>query len=161
MVAAVTPSPFISSLVNPFIIVIFALFCGVTIPKPQIPKFWRVWLYELNPFTRLIGGMIVTELHDSPVQCTPMEFNSFNAPSGQDCGSYMSNFFSSGGPGYLLDNATSACQYCAYKVGDQFFEPLGYQFDHRWREIGIFIAFIGSNLILLFLAVSRFGLVAE
>ena len=34
------------------IIIIFALFCGVTIPKPLIPKFWRVWLYELNPFTR-------------------------------------------------------------------------------------------------------------
>ena len=37
-IAALTPSSFISSLVNPFVIVIFALFCGVTIPKPQIPK---------------------------------------------------------------------------------------------------------------------------
>ena len=41
MIAALTPTPFISSLVNPFVIVIFALFCGVTIPKPQIPGFWR------------------------------------------------------------------------------------------------------------------------
>lgn len=49
MVAAVTPSTFISALLNPFIIIVFALFCGVTIPKPQIPKFWRVWLYELDP----------------------------------------------------------------------------------------------------------------
>jgi ABC-type multidrug transport system permease subunit len=152
MVAALTPSPFISSLVNPFIIIIFALFCGVTIPKPQIPGFWRAWLYQLDPFTRLIGGMIVTELHDRPVECTPIEFNSFTAPPGQDCGSYTSNFFSSGAPGYLLNNATDACQYCAYKVGDEFYQPLGYEFAHRWRDLGIFAAFIGSNLIILFLA---------
>ncbi|KAF2191943.1 hypothetical protein K469DRAFT_719004 [Zopfia rhizophila CBS 207.26] len=152
MIAACTPSPFISSLVNPFVIIIFALFCGVTIPKPQIPGFWRAWLYQLNPFTRLIGGMIVTELHDRPVECTPVEYNSFSAPHGQDCGSYMSNFFSSGAPGYLANNATDFCQYCAFKVGDQFYEPLGYEFKNRWRDFGIFTAFIGSNLIILFLA---------
>ncbi len=54
-VAAVTPSPFISALLNPFIIITFALFCGVTIPKAQIPKFWRAWLYQLDPFTRLVS----------------------------------------------------------------------------------------------------------
>ncbi|KAF2685329.1 ABC transporter CDR4 [Lentithecium fluviatile CBS 122367] len=151
-VAALTPSPFISSLCNPFIIIIFALFCGVTIPKPQIPGFWRAWLYQLDPFTRLIGGMIVTELHELPVQCKPEEFNSFQAPQGQDCGTYMSDFFSSGAPGYLLNNATDMCQYCAYKVGDEFYQPLGYDFSHRWRDLGIFAAFIGSNLIILFLA---------
>ncbi|KAL6706222.1 ATP-binding cassette transporter snq2 [Coniothyrium glycines] len=151
-VAALTPSPFIASYCNPFIIIIFALFCGVTIPKPQIPKFWRVWLYELNPFTRLIGGMIVTELHEKTVQCTPGEFNQFRAPQGQQCGSYMSDFFANGGPGYILDNATDVCNYCAYKVGDEFFQPLGYEWSNRWRDLGIFIAFIASNLVILFVA---------
>lgn len=151
-IAALTPSPFIASYVNPFIIIIFALFCGVTIPKPQIPKFWRVWLYELNPFTRLIGGMVVTELHNVPVRCTAGEFNQFRAPQGQDCGSYMSDFFASGAPGYLLDNATDACSYCAFKVGDEFYTPLGYDFVNRWRDLGIFAAFIASNLAILFLA---------
>ena len=128
------------------------MFCGVTIPKPQIPKFWRVWLYELNPFTRLIGGMVVTELHDLKVICTPAELNRFNAPSGQDCGTYMSNFFSSGGHGYIVNNATNACEYCAYKIGDEFYQPLGYDFSNRWRDFGIFAAFIASNLIILFVA---------
>ncbi|KAF1994828.1 hypothetical protein P154DRAFT_526746 [Amniculicola lignicola CBS 123094] len=152
LVAALTPSPFISALCNPFIILIFALFCGVTVPKPQIPGFWRAWLYQLNPFTRLIGGMIVTEMHEQVVKCTSVEFNTFSAPAGQDCGSYTENFFSSGAPGYILDNATSLCQYCAYKVGDEFYEPLGYSFDNRWRDLGIFAAFIASNLIFLFVA---------
>lgn len=154
MVAALTPSPFISALVNPFIIITFALFCGVTIPKPQIPKFWRAWLYQLDPFTRLIGGMVVTELQGREVKCTASELNHFNAPSGQTCGEYMENFFSSGGIGYIVNNATSACEYCAYKYGEQFYEPLGLEFGHRWRDLGIFLAFIGSNLIILFMAVS-------
>lgn len=154
MVAALTPSPFISALVNPFIIITFALFCGVTIPKPQIPKFWRAWLYQLDPFTRLIGGMVVTELQGREVKCTSSELSRFTAPAGQTCGKYMENFFSSGGIGYIVNNATSACEYCAYKYGEQFYEPLALDFSNRWRDLGIFLAFIGSNLIILFLAVS-------
>ncbi|EKD15858.1 uncharacterized protein L3040_003283 [Drepanopeziza brunnea f. sp. 'multigermtubi'] len=151
MVAAVTPSPFISALLNPFIIITFALFCGVTIPKPQIPKFWRAWLYELDPFTRLIGGMVVTELHNRNVNCNDAELNRFPAPTGQNCGEYMSNFFAAGGPGYIVNNATDACEYCAYKVGDQFYSSLGLEFNNRWRDLGILVAFIGSNLVFLFL----------
>jgi ATP-binding cassette, subfamily G (WHITE), member 2, SNQ2 len=151
MVAAITPSSFISSLLNPFIIIVFALFCGVTIAKPQIPGFWRAWLYQLDPFTRLVGGMVVTELHGRPVVCSPKELNIFPAPSGMNCGEYMSEFFRNGGPGYLVDNATDICRYCAYKVGDQFYEPLGFEFQYRWRDLGIMAAFIGSNLFLLFL----------
>ncbi|CZR61096.1 protein SNQ2 [Phialocephala subalpina] len=151
MVAAITPSPFISALLNPFIIITFALFCGVTIPKPQIPKFWRAWLYQLDPFTRLIGGMVVTELHGREVTCSTNELQHFSAPSGQTCGDYMGPFFERGGLGYIVNNATSACEYCAYKVGDQFYEALGLDFSNRWRDLGILIAFIGSNLVFLFL----------
>jgi ATP-binding cassette subfamily G (WHITE) protein 2 (SNQ2) len=96
--------------------------------------------------------MIVTELHDLKVECKGGEFNQFRAPQGQDCGSYMSDFFSNGGPGYLMDNATDMCNYCAFKVGDEFYQPLGYEFANRWRDLGIFIAFIFSNLAILFVA---------
>ncbi|MDI1485646.1 MAG: ATP-binding cassette transporter snq2 [Ramalina farinacea] len=152
MISALTPSSFIAMLLNPPIIIVFALFCGVTIPQPQIPGFWRAWLYQLDPFTRLIGGMTVTELHDRPVTCLPSELNTFAPPTGMTCGEYMATFFAKGGAGYIVNEAaTEACQYCAYKVGDQFYEPLGFAFEHRWRDLGIFIAFVGSNLVFLFL----------
>ncbi|KAF1813941.1 hypothetical protein P152DRAFT_298802 [Eremomyces bilateralis CBS 781.70] len=152
MIAALTPDPFMASHANPFVIIVFALFCGVTIPMPQIPGFWRAWLYQLDPFTRLIGGMIVTELHDRPVQCKPQEFNTFTSPPGMDCGEYMAPYFAAGGPGYIAQNNTQDCSYCAFRVGDEFFNPLGYDFANRWRDLGIFTAFIGSNLIILFIA---------
>jgi ABC-type multidrug transport system permease subunit len=153
-IAALTATPFIAALTNPFIIVVFALFCGVAVPYPQIPGFWRAWLYQLDPFTRLIGGMVVTEMHDRPVQCTSVEYNTFTSTPGQTCGEYMANFFAAGGPGYLLSNDTNDCSYCAFSVGDEFYRPLGYTFENRWRDLGIFACFIASNLTILFLGVS-------
>ena len=50
----------------------------------------------------------------------------------------MSDFFAAGGAGYLAENATEACRYCAYKVGEQFYEPLGFSYDNRWRDLGKF-----------------------
>lgn len=58
MISALTPSTVIAVLMNPFLIIVFTLFCGVTIPEPQMPKFWRSWLFQLNPFTRMISGMV-------------------------------------------------------------------------------------------------------
>ncbi|KAI0386339.1 ABC-2 type transporter-domain-containing protein [Hypomontagnella monticulosa] len=154
VLASIAPSSFVASQFDPFVVITFALFCGVTIPAPQMPGFWRAWLYQLDPFTRLIGGTVTTALDNLKVNCRPWELNSFTAPDGQTCGEYMAPFLEKGA-GYIVDNATSACQYCAYKVGNQFYEPLGFSFDYRWRDLGIFLAFVGSNLIILFTA-SRF-----
>lgn len=152
--AALTPSLFISSQFDPFIVITFGMFCGVTIPAPQMPRFWHAWLYQLDPFTRLISGMVTTALHGLPVKCAEAEYNTFTSPDGQSCGEYMGGYFDAGGIGYLANNETSSCQYCAYKVGDQYYEQLGMNFDTRWRELGIFIAFVASNLIILVVAVS-------
>ncbi|KAL2119857.1 hypothetical protein VTJ04DRAFT_6818 [Mycothermus thermophilus] len=154
--SALTPSLFISSQFDPFIFVTFSLFCGVTIPYPQMPKGYRVWLYELNPFTRLIGGMVTTALHGFKVECAPEELSVFTPPPAESCAQYMRPFFENGGPGYLVNtgNATidGRCEYCAYSVGDEFYRPLGLSFDNRWRDLGIYVAFIASNLIILFTA---------
>ncbi|KAI1406119.1 ABC-2 type transporter-domain-containing protein [Hypoxylon fuscum] len=151
VLASISPSAFVASQFDPFIVITFALFCGVTIPAPQMPLGWRVWLYQLDPFTRLIGGTVTTALADLSVNCKPWELNTFTAPEGQTCGEYMASFLEHGA-GYIVDNATSVCEYCAYKVGNQFYEPLGFSFDLRWRDLGIFLAFVGSNLIILFVA---------
>ena len=39
-----------------------ATFAGVTIPYPNLPSFWRTWMYELNPYTRIMAGLLATEL---------------------------------------------------------------------------------------------------
>ncbi|KAI1387652.1 ABC-2 type transporter-domain-containing protein [Hypoxylon trugodes] len=151
VVASISPSAFVASQFDPFIVITLAMFCGVAIPAPQMPGFWRAWLYQLDPFTRLIGGTVTTALDNLEVNCRSWELNSFNAPDGMTCGEYIAPFLEKGA-GYIVDNATSVCQYCAYKVGNQFYEPLGFSFDYRWRDLGIFAAFVGSNIIILFSA---------
>lgn len=154
MVQALTPNSMIASQFNPPLMILFSLFCGVMIPKPQMPGFWRAWFYELDPFTRIISGMVTTELHGRSVTCTPGEFNRFQAPVDQTCGEYMQAFFDRGGIGYLANNATQDCEYCAYQIGDEYYQAFEMNFDNRWRDLGIYAAFVGSNLIILFLAVS-------
>ncbi|CAK7225882.1 ATP-binding cassette transporter snq2 [Sporothrix bragantina] len=154
--SALTPSTFISSQFDPFIMITFALFCGVTISSANMPKFWRSWLYQLDPFTRLIGGMVVTALHELPVVCKETELNVFQPPANMTCEAYMEPFFAAGGFGYLTNNnSMSDCGYCAYSVGDQFYEPLNLSYNNRWRDLGIYMCFIVSNVTIIFLA-SRF-----
>ncbi|ROW13458.1 hypothetical protein VPNG_04398 [Cytospora leucostoma] len=150
--AALTPSLFISSQFDPVVMITFSLFCGVTIPAPQMTRFWHAWMYQLDPFTRLIGGMVTTALHGLEVRCKSSELNAFTAPGGKTCGEYMENYFNSGGIGYIVDNSTSNCEYCAYSVGDEFYESLGMSFSHRWRDCGIYIAFFVTNMIILITA---------
>jgi ATP-binding cassette, subfamily G (WHITE), member 2, SNQ2 len=153
MLASITPSPRISAQFDPFVIIVFALFCGVTIPYPQMPEGWRVWLYQLDPFTRLVSGMVTTALHGEPVNCRSSELNRFAAPDGQTCGEYMEAFFANGGLGYIVSNDTQDCEYCAYRVGDEFYAPFNMSFDNRWRDLGIFACYIVSNLVIIFTAV--------
>ncbi|KAI6594993.1 hypothetical protein MCOR04_003205 [Pyricularia oryzae] len=150
--SSITPSTFISSQLDPFLMITFSLFCGVTIPFPQMPDGYK-WLYQLDPFTRLIGGMVTTALHDLDVKCASIELNKFTPANGSTCEEYMRPFFNAGGNGYIVDpSSTAQCDYCAYSSGDQFYTPLGMTFDNRWRDLGIYLAFCASNIVIIFVA---------
>ena len=152
MVAAITPNAFIANLLNPPIMITFGLFCGVTISRPLMPGFWQAWLNPLDPMTRLISGMMATELHDLEITCAPSELAIFNPPSDQTCGQYAATFLETA-IGYLSNpNATENCGYCVFKVGDGYLATLEFSWAERWKELGIFAAFIGINLIVLVFA---------
>ncbi|KAG0141461.1 hypothetical protein CROQUDRAFT_68265 [Cronartium quercuum f. sp. fusiforme G11] len=144
-VAALSPSTFIASQANSPLIVMLSLFCGVTIPQNMIPKFWRQWMYNLNPYTRMIAGLVVNELHDLRITCKPQEFTRIQPPSGQTCNQWLSAYVTSAG-GYINNpNDTSNCDYCQYSVGDEFYTTLNYSWTHRWRDFGIMIGFCCFN----------------
>jgi len=78
------------------------------------------------------------------VRCKPDEFAIFNPPAGQTCAQWAGDFVNAFG-GYI-DNldATSACRYCQFSVGNEFYEPLNISFGHRWRDAFILFSFIGE-----------------
>ncbi|KAH8835157.1 P-loop containing nucleoside triphosphate hydrolase protein [Flagelloscypha sp. PMI_526] len=139
------PSIQVAVLFNPTLGLTLSTFSGVAIPYPTMISFWRSWLYELNPYTRLLAASVSTELHGLTIRCNPDEFAVFNPPSGQTCSQWAGEFVGAFG-GYINNpNATSSCEYCQYSVGDEFYEPLNISFDNRWRDVFIILAFAIFN----------------
>jgi len=151
-VAALSPSIFFASQANSPLAVMMNLFCGVTVPKAQMPKFWRSWMYQLDPYTRIISGLLVNELHEMPVVCKPAEFSVFQPPPGQTCGQWTQNYITSRG-GYLENSdSTTDCRYCQYSKGDEFFAELDLSFSNRWRDLGILVVFVFFNFCVMVIA---------
>ncbi|KAI0321644.1 ABC-2 type transporter-domain-containing protein [Amylostereum chailletii] len=152
LIASISPSIQIAVLWTPPISVILGNLCGVTIPYPTLISFWKSWLYELDPFTRMLAAMVSTELHGLEITCKPQEFSIFTPPSGQTCTQWANDFVSAVG-GYLDNpNDTDACRYCQYRTGDQFFLPLKIRFGLRWRDVWIFFCYFVFNVLVTIVA---------
>ncbi|ORY27081.1 ABC transporter [Naematelia encephala] len=151
-VAAYAPNAVFAALVNPLLIGVMVTFCGVLVPYPQITAFWRYWLYYLNPFNYLIGGLVSRILWDVKVQCKQEEFGIFDPPDSQTCGQYMSTFLQES-TGYINNpDATSGCEYCIYSQGNQYLKSLnlGNKVD-GWRDIALTFLYVISSYALVFL----------
>jgi len=144
-IAAITPSVQVGILFDPFFMVALTIFCGVTIPYPNLVHSWKLWVYQLNPFTRLLSAMLSTELHGLQIQCKPGEFAVFNPPPGQSCATWANEFVNAFG-GYL-DNPSDAqaCRYCQYKVGDEYMTQLNMFYGNRWKDAWVIFAFFVLN----------------
>ncbi|KNZ76344.1 Brefeldin A resistance protein [Termitomyces sp. J132] len=131
LVAALSPSVQVAVLFNPFLSLVLSQFCGVTIPYPTLIKFWRSWIYQLDPFTRTLAAMVSTELHGLVIRCKSDEFAIFDPPSGQTCAEWGQAFVDKFG-GYIDNlNDTLRC---------------------RWRDAFILFSFFIFNLICTIIA---------
>jgi ATP-binding cassette subfamily G (WHITE) protein 2 (SNQ2) len=150
-ISALTPSSYTASLLTPFLLIVFSLFCGVTIPPPSIPVFWK-WLYHLNPLTYLVGGMIETELYNRPVECKGTELSVFDPLPDQSCWQYAAAFLERSS-GYLANpNATVACEYCPFTNVEAYAAQFKLSWGQRWRDLGILSVYVFSTLIILYIA---------
>ncbi|KAI8318413.1 hypothetical protein GQ54DRAFT_266942 [Martensiomyces pterosporus] len=146
-IAAFSPNDIVASMLNPIFTTMMTLFCGVTIPYFQMPRFWRVWMYHLSPYTYFIEGVIANDLHEMPIRCHPSEYFSFSPPAGQSCSQFAGSWISRS-PGYIRDmGATSSCQYCKYKVGDEYYKNLDWSYSHKWRNFCVMLGFISFNIL--------------
>ncbi|KAJ2373879.1 ATP-binding cassette transporter snq2, partial [Coemansia sp. RSA 2603] len=146
-IASFSPNDIIAAMFNPIFTAMIILFCGVTIPYEQMPKFWRRWMYWLSPYHYYVEGVITNDLHGSQIKCRNNEFFVFSPPDGKTCNEYAGDWVSKA-IGYLNNpDATDNCQYCSYKVGDEFYTSLSWSFNHRWRNIGILLGFIAFNVV--------------
>ena len=149
-ITAFAPSFTVISNVLPFFFVVFGLFNGVVRPYSGLPVFWKYWMYYLNPSTWWIAGVLSAVLHNVPVQCSIDETAKFTPPSGQTCGEYAQAFADLAGGTLQNPNATDVCNFCQLSNGDQYLAQLNISPDDKWRNFGIFLAFVVSNYMLVY-----------
>jgi len=149
-ITAFAPSFTVIANVLPFFFVMFGLFNGVVRPYAMLPVFWKYWIYYIIPSTWWIRGVLSATLAGIPVRCTPDETAQFTLPAGQTCQSYGGAFAAGAGGYYLNPASTTLCQYCPYSVGDNYLTTLNISAGERWRDFGIFLAFVISNWALVY-----------
>ncbi|KAL2132058.1 hypothetical protein VTI74DRAFT_4260 [Chaetomium olivicolor] len=152
-IAAYAPNEYFAAISNPLLIGCGLIsFCGVVVPYEAMQPFWKYWLYYLDPFHYLVGGLLGTILWDVQVKCKPEEFTSFDPPAGQTCGGYMADFLGSNA-GYIENgNATAACRYCPYETGADYAKMFNLNEKYyTWRDTGITALFCISSYALVIL----------
>lgn len=99
------------------------------------------------PFRYFAEGMLVTALKDTRITCSIEEYVRLDPPSGQTCGTFMSNYISSAG-GYLIDEAaTQGCQYCPIAETNKYLENNLLYPENGWRDFGIIWVYIVFNVV--------------
>ncbi|KAL3481383.1 ABC-2 type transporter-domain-containing protein [Aspergillus californicus] len=152
-ISAYAPSEYAAAIMNPIVIGAGMIsFCGVVVPYSSMQPFWRYWMYYLDPFTYLVGGLLTDVLWDVKVECLDSEYLHFEPPSGQTCGQYMADFLAEQ-PGYLLDgNSTSTCSFCQYSTGADYARTFNLQEQYYgWRDTGITALFCITSYAMVFL----------
>lgn len=111
-------------------------FAGIVVPYSQIQSFWKYWIYWLDPFNYLFGGLFAPVVWGVQVTCKAEEYTTFGVPSGQTCGEYMADFLSTG-TGYVKDPAaTGSCSYCQYSTGAEYAQTFNYKEEYYgWRDV--------------------------
>lgn len=152
-VAAYAPNAVFASLTNPLLIGILVSFCGVLVPYAQLQAFWRYWLYYLDPFSYLMGGLLVFNLWGTPVQCTERELAIFDPPNGTTCAQYLADYMGGMGSASNLLNpdATAGCKVCQYTTSSDYLRTLNLEeYHYGWRNAGITVLFALSSYALVY-----------
>ncbi|KAH8155132.1 uncharacterized protein LAJ45_00141 [Morchella importuna] len=149
-IAAMCKDMTIISIVNPFIFLVTNGFTGILVPYSGLQGFYKAWLYWLNPLTWLVRGLIGNIIHGIEVQCGENEFVKFQPPANQTCGEYAGEWVSTA-YGYIVNlDSTEDCRYCQFKSGDEYLQTVNIDYNTRWRDLGIFVVYMVSNVVLTY-----------
>ncbi|OMP84439.1 Brefeldin A resistance protein, partial [Diplodia seriata] len=150
-VAAIFPTERLAGYANSLLWVVFTAFTGAAMPHALMNAFYRPWMFWADPLRYLVSGSAANVLHGVEVRCAEGDLTRFDPPPGRSCGAYMQAYLERSS-GYLVNpEAEADCKYCGYATGDEYAASLDFWWDKRWRDLGIFVVFCVSNIVLVFL----------
>lgn len=121
------------------------MFNGVLQSPTALPGFW-IFMYRVSPFTYWIGGIVATALHDRRITCSAKETSTFDPPQGMSCGQYLAPLLQQSAGQLQNPDDMAQCRYCPVTNADQLLLSSRILWSERWRNYGIFWAFIGFNI---------------
>ncbi|XHG07201.1 hypothetical protein AWENTII_010361 [Aspergillus wentii] len=122
------------------------VFCGVLATPEQLPGFW-IFMYRVSPFTYLVSAMLSTGVGNAQATCEPVEFISFDPPSGTTCYNYMQPYIEAATTGYLQNpNATSDCSFCTISSTNAYLAQVDVYPKDSWRNFGLMWVYIVFNI---------------
>lgn len=145
MTIAALPDAQTASSIVVLLVFMSLTFCGVLQTADSLPGFW-IFMYRVSPFTYWVSGIVATQLHGRPVNCSADETSVFDPPPGMSCGEYMAPFLQSA-PGVLQNPEDDAgCRYCSLRVADQYIAQSRIYWGERWRNFGLMWVYIVFNI---------------
>jgi ATP-binding cassette, subfamily G (WHITE), member 2, PDR len=159
MVISAIPLPEVAGMVSVVLFALSLLFSGVIQPPTIMPHFWR-FLWHVSPLAHWTAGIAATALHGRKINCATAEFATFEPASGSTCGAYLKQFLNQmHAPGYVLEpNATSNCQYCAFREADQILAQSSIFWADRWANFGYGMVYIIFNILMTVVLYKAFRL---
>lgn len=121
------------------------LFCGVLAGPSTLPGFW-IFMYRASPFTYWVSAVISAGIGNAEVTCADNELVTVVPPGGQTCGEYLTAYATANDGQIMNPNATSDCSFCPLSSTNTFLTGISANYDTRWRDYGIGMAYIVFNI---------------
>ncbi|KAK4688966.1 hypothetical protein P7C73_g1137, partial [Tremellales sp. Uapishka_1] len=142
LLGVVSPNPFSVTFILSTIWNCYNSLSGALVPHNLLPSPFHYFFGWITPLRFFFGAWMSALIAPLPVTCTERDTTFFNIPSGQTCAE---------SEGYLTNpDATSSCGYCQYSFGSDYTEGQGYAAHKRWRDWGLFILFVVSNILVIY-----------
>lgn len=102
-------------------------------------------MYRVTPVTYFINAMVSTGLAGVDITCASNEILKFDPIDGQSCAFYLREYINNAGGSLLNPEALQQCQFCPFSSTDSLLATLGINFEYRWRNYTITIAYSVVN----------------
>ncbi|KZL66398.1 ABC transporter [Colletotrichum tofieldiae] len=123
------------------------LFCGVGVPRADLPAFWT-FMYRVSPATYLVGGIMTAAVANADVVCADHEVLRVSPPAGANttCGDFLGPFADASGGRVLNVAERDVCGYCPVGTTNDFLAQFDLGYDTRWRDFGLVWVYVLFNV---------------
>ena len=115
-------------------------------PPSSLPKLWN-FIYQITPVNYFANSLLSTEISGVPVECAKSEILVFDPEEGKTCGTYLQEYMKLAGGSILNPKDIVQCQVCPLADTTSLLASIGVDFDQRWRNFGITLAFCAINIL--------------